>query len=143
MPKPSHGHSMIVLRQNQPTRRSDLQKLVIDPRIGPHALNLVMRLRRELIDRHKLLVQVIKRRTRGLEPVLEGHHVLHSRIQVVQVPHRPHGHRHVLEVFLGRERPSRSQLGRILRPVNEVSPPNNQIVTARKETIRLSELLRI
>ena len=80
MPKPSHRHSMIVLRQNQPTRRGNLQELVIDPRIGAHTLNLVMRLRRELINRHKLLMQVIKRRTRGLEPVLESHHVLHSRI---------------------------------------------------------------
>ena len=46
-------------------------------------------------------------------------------------------------MFLGRQRPSRSQLRRVLRPIDEVASPNNQIVPARKETIRLSELLRI
>ena len=143
MPKPSHRYGMIVLRQNQPTRRSDLQELVINSRIGTHALDLVMRLRRKLINCHKLLMKVIKRRTRRLKPVLEGHHVLHGRIQVVQVPHRPHSHRHVLEVFLGGQCPSRRQLGRILRPVNIVPTTNNQIMPARKETIRLAEFLGI
>ena len=87
MPEAREGYGVVVLGDEQVVVARVVDgRLVVQVRVGPQPLDRELVLHAALVDGDQLLVEVVERRARRLEPVLEDGHVRGVPVDLVQPP---------------------------------------------------------